>query len=343
MRSSRTWGDKRPQEEEASATSQQGAEPPQENERGRAATSPAEIPPKGWKDVLLRVVKAFGRDQIPLISAGITFYTLLALFPAMAALVALYGLFADVHDLQRQMAAVSPVVPKGALDLISQQLGRLVAAHKGGLSLTAAIGLLASIWSANGAVKALMAGLNVAYEQEESRGFFRSTLISLAFTVGLIVFGVVAMAVLGAGPFIDMRFGTLSAIVFNVASYAVIVVLLGLGLALLYRYGPSRHPAKMKWVSWGSGAAIVLWLAVSALFSLYVGNFAHYNRVYGSFGAVVAFMMWVYLSNMVVLLGAELNGEMEHQTVQDTTVGKPRPLGQRAAKMADSVGEQQGR
>jgi membrane protein len=318
-------------------------QPAQETRRGREATSPTEIPPKGWKDVLLRTFKEFGRDQIPLIAAGITFYTLLALFPAMAALVSLYGLFADVHDLQRQMAAASPVLPAGALKFISDQLGRLVAAHKGGLSLTAAIGLLASIWSANGAVKALLAGLNIAYEQEESRGFFRSTLISLAFTVGLIVFGVVAMAALGAGPFIGLLFGKGAALVFNIASYVVIVVLLSLGLALLYRYGPSRHPAKMQWVSWGSGAAIVLWLAVSALFSLYVGNFAHYNRVYGSFGAVVAFMMWVYLSNMVVLLGAELNGEMEHQTTQDTTVGKTRPLGQRAAKMADTVGDQQGR
>ena len=280
--------------------------------RGREATKPSEPPPRRWKSILWRTLTGFGSDQIPLVAAGVSFYALLALFPALAALVAFYGLFFDVHDLQSHMAAARAFVPPVALQFIGDQLARLVRGHSNGLSLAAGFALAASIWSANGAVRSMMAGLNIAFEQRERRNFIVTTLVSLAFTLGLIVFGVVAVIALGAGPFIQEVAGQVAAQVFNVASYAVAVVVLGLGLALLYRFGPSRHPAKIQWISWGAVAAVTLWLAVSALFSVYVGNFAHYDRTYGSFGAVVAFIMWVYVSNMIVLLGAELNSQIEH-------------------------------
>ena len=309
--------------------------------RGRRARSPRQIPWKGWKDILIRTRKEIAQDNLTMIAAGVAFYVLLALFPGLGAFVALYGLFADVQDAQHHLAVLSVVLPGSALDFIGQQMIRLAAAQKGGLSLAFAVGLATSIWSANGAVKALMTGLNIAYEEEERRGFVRTTLVSLAFTVAMLLFGLLAIAVLGAGPALDAFFGQHAAVVFNLVSWPILLALTGAGLALLYHFGPSRDPARFQWVSWGSVAAMLLWLAVSALFSLYVGNFAHYDKTYGSLGAVVGFMMWSWLSSLIVLLGAELNAEIEHQTVTDTTEGRPMPMGLRRAKMADTLGAAQ--
>jgi len=214
--------------------------------------------------------------------------------------------------------------------------------QKGGLSLTFVIGLLTSIWSANGAVKALMTGMNIAYEEHERRKFVHKTLISLTFTLGFLVFGMGAITVLGAGPAIEAYLGHHAAFMWNLISWPILFVVMGAGLALFYHFAPSRDPAKFQWVSPGSLVALVLWLAVSALFSLYVGNFAHYDKTYGSLGAVVGFMMWNWLTNVVVLAGAELNSEMEAQTAADTTVGRARPMGVRGAKAADTLGAAQG-
>jgi membrane protein len=311
--------------------------------RGRTATSPLRIPLRGWKDILIRTRKEFTDDEVPLIAAGVAFFTLLALFPGLAAFVALYGLFADVAEAQHHLQVLAPILPAGATRFIGDQMVRLAAAQKGGLSLTFAAGLLTSIWSANGAVKAMMTGLNVAYEEEERRGIVHRTLTSLVFTLGLLVFGLAAITLLGAGPFVETYLGRHAALVVNLTSWPILLVALGLGLALLYRYGPSRDPARFEWISWGSAAALLLWLGVSALFSLYVGNFAHYGKTYGSLGAVIGFMMWCWLSSLVVLVGAELNSEVEHQTAVDTTVGPRRPMGARDARMADTVGAAQAR
>ena len=310
--------------------------------RGRTARSPLQIPLKGWKDILTRTRKEFVDDQIPMISAGVSFYTLLALFPGLAAFVALYGLFADVGEAQRHLHVLSRILPAGALKFIGDQMIRMAAAQKGGLSLTFVVGLLTSLWSANGAIKAMITGLNIAYEEHETRSFVRKNLISLAFTLGLLVFGVATVGVLGAGPAVEAYAGHHAAIVLNLVSWPILLAAMAVGVALLYRFGPSRDPVRFEWITWGSGAAMVLWLGVSALFSLYVGNFAHYDKTYGSLGAVVGFMMWNWLSNLVILGGAELNSEVEHQTAVDTTAGAPRPMGTRRAKMADTLGAPQG-
>lgn len=313
-----------------------------ESGRGRTATSPREIPSKGWKDILIRTGKEFSDDQVPMIAAGVSFYTLLAIFPGLAAFVALYGLFADIADVQHHLHVLSFVLPGSALKFFGEQMVRMAEGQKGGLSLTFVVGLLTSIWSANGAVKALMTGLNIAYEEHEKRNFFRKTLISMAFTLGFLVFGMSAIAVLGAGPAIEAYLGHHAAFMWNLVSWPILLVVMGLGLALFYHFAPSRDPAKFKWVSAGSVAAVLLWVAVSALFSLYVGNFAHYDKTYGSLGAVVGFMMWNWLTNVVVLAGAELNSELEAQTAADTTVGQPRPMGVRGARAADTLGAAQG-
>jgi membrane protein len=241
----------------------------------------------------------------------VTFYTLLAIFPGLAAFVSLYGLFSDVRDVPQHLRIAAFVLPTDTIGFIGREMLRLAEAQKGGLSLAFGLGLATSVWSANGAVKALMSGLNAAYEARETRSFLRQAVVSLVFTAGLIGFGVAATTAIGAGPVVDGRFGPNAAQLFNILVYPALVAALVVALALLYRYAPSRPDCDIHWFSWGALAATGLWLLVSALFSLYVGNFAHYDRMYGSFGAVVGFIMWLYLTNIIVLMGAELNAELE--------------------------------
>jgi membrane protein len=311
--------------------------------RGREADAPREIPARGWKDIAIRSFKEFSDDQIPLISAGITFYALLALFPALGALVSIYGLFADPAEVPKHMQALATLAPADALKFLGEQMTRIAAAKSGGLSLGFVAGLLLSIWSANGAMKALIAGLNIAYDEKEKRKFLAKTLTSLAFTIGFIVFAIVALGAMAVVPALGKLVGNAAGAVTAVIAWPLVVACLGLGLATLYRYGPSRDPVKWRWISWGSAAATLMWVAFSALFSLYLANFADYNKTYGSLGAVIGFMMWIYFSAQVILFGAEVNSEMEHQTAKDTTVGPERALGERGAVMADSIGEKQGR
>lgn len=311
--------------------------------RGRQADTLGEIPARGWKDIVIRTWKEFGDDQIPLIAAGITFYALLALFPALGALVSIYGLFSDPAEVAKDLQVLAVLLPQDALQFLSEQLTRISSAHTGSLSLGFVGGLLLSIWGANGAMKAMIAGLNIAYDETEKRKFLAKTLTSLTFTLGFVMFAIAAMAAMTLLPALDRFMGDAGAVVFGVVAWPLLVAALGLGLAVLYRYGPSRDRVQWRWISWGSAAATLLWLAFSALFSLYLANFANYNETYGSLGAVIGFMMWIYFSSQVILLGAELNSEIEHQTAKDTTVGPARPLGDRGAVMADTIGEKQGR
>jgi membrane protein len=311
--------------------------------RGRQAESPQEIPARGWKDILIRTGKEFSQDQIPLVAAGFTFYALLAIFPALGSFVALYGLFADVAQVQAHLQTLAMIVPRDMLQFLGEQMVRISTAGEGGLSLAFLGGLLLSLWSANGATKALITALNIAYDEIETRGFVRKILTSLTFTVGFLLFGVCAVAAIAAPPAIERFMGPGPAALFRWITWPALLASLGLGLALLYRYGPSRERAQWRWISWGSVAALTLWLAASAAFSIYVSNFADYEKTYGSLGAVIGFMMWVYVSGQVVLLGAELNSEIEHQTAKDTTTGPEEPMGRRGAVMADTVGAKQGR
>ncbi|HEY8571188.1 YihY/virulence factor BrkB family protein [Phenylobacterium sp.] len=312
-----------------------------ERGRGREATSPRQIPARGWKDILLRTKTEFQEDQIPMIAAGVTFYTLLAFFPALGAFVALYGLFADAAEAQKHLQLLAFMLPPDALKFIGEQMVRLAAGNEGGLSFAFVSGLLLSIWSANGAMKAMMTGLNIAYDETEKRKFVRKTATSLAFTVSFLLFVLVACGVLAAGPAIETFVGREAVTLFRWISYPLLLVGMAGGLAALYRYGPSRDRAQWRWISWGSVVALLAWIAACAAFSIYVGNFAHYDKTYGPLGAVIGFMMWSWLSTVVILFGAELNAEIEHQTAVDTTTGAPKPLGFRGAKMADTVGAAQ--
>ena len=308
--------------------------------RGRAASHPAQIPLPGWKDILVRTWKEFNDDRIMATAGGVTFFTLLALFPAMAAFVSLYGLFLDVATAREHLNFLSGFLPRDALNFVGDEMSRIAAGGGGKLSLAFAASLLLSLWSANGAVKALFDGLNVAYGERERRSFVKLNLLALGFTVGAIAFAILAVAAVVAAP-VAMRFLHVDAGGWWLAAlrWPVLLVLLALLLSAVYRFGPSRQKPRWRWITPGGVLAAVLWLAASLLFSWYVAEFANFNKTYGSLGAVVGFMTWLWYSTIIVLLGAELNAEIEHQTAVDTTTGSPQPMGARGARMADTLGE----
>ena len=321
-------------------------DPPQvramEAGRGRDADRPSEIPLRGWQDILVRTYKEFLDDQAPLVAAGVTFYSLLALFPGIGAFVAVWGLFGDVTQARENLRALAAVLPGGAISVIGDHMSNVAAARAGGLSLAAVSGFLVSLWSANGAMKAIIAGVGIAYDEADERSFLRKTLTSLAFTLGFLTFALAVAAVVVTRPVIEAHAGPVASSAFALVAWACLFVALVLGLGVLYRYGPSRDRAKWRWITWGSVVAGAAWLTASVGFSVYAANFGTYDRTYGTLGAVIGFMTWIWISAMVVLLGAELNSEIEHQTARDSTVGPPQPLGRRGATMADTVGAAQG-
>jgi membrane protein len=307
-------------------------------ERGRQAERPSEIPKAGWRDILVRTWKEIGDDHVSLIAAGVGFYALLALFPAIAALIAIWGLAFDPQQIEQQITAISQFLPEQAGAIITDQ-ARQVAAAGGGLGLAAVIGILLALYSASKGIKALIEGLNIIYDEQEKRGFINLNLMALVITLGIIVALIVALGVivvlpivlelLGLGPIVDA--------LVSIVRWPLLFAFAMLVLAALYRWAPSRAPARWRWVTWGAAIATLIWVLGSIAFSIYVRNFGSYNETYGSLGAVIILLMWLWLSAFVVLLGAELNAEMEHQTERDSTTGAPEPRGRRGAQVADEV------
>lgn len=311
--------------------------------RGRRARSPRDIPWRGWKDILWRTYAEIGNDRLLAVAAGVVFYALLAIFPALTALVSSYGLFADPATIAEHLSFLANVMPAAAYELIQQQISNLVAAGGGGLTVTFVVGLALAIWSANAGMKAIFDALNVVYDETEKRGFIRLNLVSLAFTAAalvlllVIVGAVVVLPLVFAWMGLEREGGQL----LTLLRWPVLLVLVALTLAVLYRVGPSREKPRWQWLSVGSVFASVAWLAMSLAFSYYLANFADYNATYGSLGAVIGLMMWMWLSTVCVLVGAQINSEIEHQTARDSTEGPPKPRGQRGALMADTVGAAQ--
>lgn len=311
--------------------------------RGRSADHPGEIPPRGWKDILIRTYRSLSEDRVFALAAGVTYYILLALFPGLAALVSIYGLIADPADIERLLASLAGTIPSEAIAIIGGQLHHLAAQDQKALGFAFFGGLLVSLWSANAAIKALFDALNVVYGEREKRNFIKLNALSLGFTAGMVLFMVLAMIGIVVVPAVldFLQLGGASEVLLNILRWPALLAVVVLALALIYRYGPSRADARWRWITWGSIAAALLWLVVSMLFSWYAGNFGNYNKTYGSLGAVAAFMVWSWLSTTVVLLGGELNAEIEHQTARDSTTGAPKPMGARGARMADTLGAAQ--
>jgi membrane protein len=307
--------------------------------KGRLADRPTKIPPPGWMAIFKRTWSELTKDNVGLISAGVAFYFLLALAPALASFVSIYGLVLEPSEVQTQVEDLSTVLPADARSIITDQLERIVSQPDATLGLSFIISLGLALWSTSAATKSIMTAMNIAYEEKEKRGFIRFNANALMLTLGAIVFIAVSLALIAVVPAVIDRLGLGRAgeIAVAVLRWPILGVLVLGGLAAMYRYAPSRDEPKWSWVTTGSVVATVLWLAASAGFSLYVSKFGNYNETYGSLGAIVVMMLWMYITAYVVILGAELNAEMEHQTARDTTVGPEKPLGQRRAYVADTV------
>jgi membrane protein len=318
-------------------------ESPETEDRGRQADKPSEIPVRGWKDILLRVYANILKHRILALAAGMTYYSILAIFPAIAALVAVYGLFSDPLAIARHLDQLGSFLPGGALDIAREQLTRVASKGSQTLGVTFAIGLATSLWSANAAMKSLFDTLNIIHGEEEKRGFLMLNIVSLGFTVGGVLFVIAALSSIVAIPVV-LNYVGLSDIadaLIRIGRWPAMYLILTVALAVIYRYGPSRQAPKWRWITWGSAMAALSWLVVSGLFSWYASNFGNFNATYGSLGAIIGFMTWLWISAIVILLGAEIDAEMEHQTACDTTTGNPKPIGLRGARMADTAGAPQ--
>ena len=315
----------------------------QESGRGRHAQAPWQIPWRGWKDILWRTYEQIGEDRLLAVAAGVVFYGLLAVFPAVTALVSLYGLFASPSTISDELSFLAGIFPQGAVDILREQIGRLTAGSGAKLGFGFIFGLAVALWSANAGMKAIMDALNVVYEEKEKRGFIKLNLVSLAFTIAAIVSVLLALGAVVVLPVALSYLGlqNLTGLLFRLARWPLLLLIVVFGLAVLYRYGPSRCEPRWQWISVGSAFAAVAWLISSALLSWYLASFADYNATYGSLGAGIGMMMWMWISAIVILFGAQLNSEIEHQTARDSTVQGEKPLGARGAVMADTVGKAQ--
>ena len=309
--------------------------------RGREASTPREIPTRGWLDIARRVKDKIKRDRLSIIAAGVAFYGLLAIFPGLVAVVAMYGLFADPAQIEQQVASLSAILPPQAAEIVMNQLRDLASTNRAALGLGAIGGLLVALWSASSAVRTLMDALNIAYDEEERRGIIRFYGTALLLTFGGVIGVILAIAlVVGLPAFLNLiGLDSLVHTVVSLARWPILALFALLAFAVIYRFGPSRSKPRWRWVSWGATVAVVLWILGSALFSLYVTRFGNYNETYGAAGAAVILLMWFLLSSYAVLIGAEINAEIERQTRRDTTAGRERPMGARGAYAADTVGK----
>lgn len=312
--------------------------------RGHDATTPAQIPKTGWFDIAMRVKDEIAEDRVSLLSAGVAFYGMLALFPAISAVMALGGLLFEPDQIVAQIDRLSGLVPDEVIAIVKNQATAVAGADSGGLGFALFLGLAVALYSASKGMASLMQGLNAAYDEEETRGVVRRILETLALTLVLIAGVLVALGAALALPVLlaFLNPGPVVTTLITAGLCIALIALTMLGLSILYRFAPSRESAEWKWVSVGAVTGCLLWIAGSAGFAFYVGNFGSYNESFGTVAGVVVLLMWFWISAFIILLGAELNAEMEAQTRTDTTTGKDRPMGQRGAVKADTVAESQG-
>jgi membrane protein len=309
--------------------------------RGRSARSPLGIPWLGWKDIMWRTWAGIAGDHLLSLAGGVVFFALLAMFPALTAGVSSYALFADARSIQDQLNLATNIVPSAALDIVRNEIERIIAKSDGRLTLSFLGGFALSLWSANAGIKALFEALNVVYGEEEMRSFVRLNLFSLCVTICSIAAALLVISAVVVLPLVLSMIGfpDTKLTIISYLRWPAMLILAVVALGILYRHGPSRQLANPRWITVGSVAAAFLWLAMSATFSWYLSHVADYTATYGALGAVIGLMMWMWLSIVIILVGAKLNAEIEHQTAIDSTVGPPKPLGARGAVMADTVGK----
>lgn len=304
---------------------------------GSFATRPRQISLTGWKAIAMRVKSELAADRISLVSAGVAFYALMAIFPAITALMAIAGLFITPADVTAQIQQITEVLPQRAAEILIEQAKSVAGSQRGGLGLAAVLGLLLALYSASQGVAHLIEGLNVAYDETEERGFIRLKFTTLALTLLLIAGLLLAIGALVVlpGMLAIFQFGPALEAFASWMRWGVLLLLVVAGIALIYRFGPSRKAAEWAWITPGALVACLLWLAGSLAFSLYAEHFGSYQETFGSLAGVIILLFWLWISAYVILLGAEINAEMEAQTWHDTTTGKDMPRGVRGAVKAD--------
>ncbi|MFL4468601.1 YihY/virulence factor BrkB family protein [Tateyamaria armeniaca] len=309
--------------------------------RGRSAETPTDIPALGRKDIAFRVKDEIAADRVGLIAAGVAFYGLLALFPAITALIAISGLLVEPSQIVDQIESLSGLMPEDVIAIVTTQATAVAGSREGGLGLAAIAGILIALYSASKGMASLIEGINVAYDEEEERGFVRLKLVTFALTLFLMVGLLIAlMATLGLPAVLAvLDFGAAFEFLMTAGLWIGLFCLTVFGLSVLYRYAPSRDAPEWKWASPGAVVACLIWVAASAGFAFYVGNFGSYNESFGTLAGVIVLLMWFWISAFIILLGAELNAEMEAQTCADTTKGPDEPMGSRDAVKADTFGE----
>lgn len=315
--------------------------PREDADHGRYAQSPSQLPARGLWDVLWRVYSEVLADRVTLVAAGATYFILLSLFPGMGLLVSIYGLISDPADLALQMGFLGDILPPGTFGLILPQLEALVSKGKSELSFAFGLSLVLAFWSATSGVKALFDAMNIAYGETEKRSFMRLNLLAFGFTLAAILVIMLLTAIIGILPLVleALYLDQWTEFLARIARWPFVLLLTGGATIVIYRYGPSREKAKLRWLTWGAAFSTLTWAITTIGFSIYLLNFASYNATYGALGAFVGFMVWTWLSITILIVGAELNAELEHQTTCDSTTGAPVPMGERGAVMADTVGE----
>jgi membrane protein len=308
---------------------------------GIEAEKPSEIPWAGWKQIVKRAWAEHKADNMPIIAGGVAFFGFLSIFPALIALLSLYGLVATPETVARQVEDLSAQLPDAAAEIIEQQLNAIVANSGGALTLGLIVSILAALWSASGGVGNLITAVNLAYDEVETRNFVKLKLMSLGLVLGSIVFVLVTFGLVAVVPAVldALPLGVVGTILAQVIRWVLLLAVFAGALAVLYRVAPDRDAPRLRWVSLGAVVVTVVWAVVSVGFSLYVDNFGSYDKTYGAIAGVIVLMLWLYLTCYLVLLGAEINSEAEHQTAHDTTTGEPQPMGARDAKMADELPE----
>ena len=314
----------------------------EETTAGRHAQKPSELPGKGWKAILKRVKSEIKNDHLSLLAAGVAFKALLALFPALVAAISIWGLVASPQQITRQVEGFTNALPSGAGELLSNQMRNIAGSEPGTLSTALAISIALALWSASGGMAGLMEGCTAAYDEIETRKFPIKRGIAILLTLGAIVFLLITIGLIAVLPAMldTLGLGSAATLAVQIVQWPLLAALFVGVLAVLYKYAPDRDQPQLRWVSWGAGIATVLWLLGSAVFTLYVNNFGKFGETYGSFAGIIVLMLWLFLTAFVVLLGAEINAEMERQTAEDTTTGEPRPMGERGAAPADTTPEQ---
>ncbi len=304
---------------------------------GHDAINPLKIPKEGWKQIALRVKDEIRMDNISIVSAGVAFYFFLAFIPAIAAIVSIYGLVVTPDQAEQQMKQLADSLPQEAYQLISSILNRAAGQTGSTLSWSLIFSTLISLWSSNRATTAVFEGMNIAYDEKENRSFIKKKALTLLFTVTGIVIGILSIAFIVGYPALINNFDLPEVLKSTLAfgRWLVLAAILFFILAITYKIAPFRSSPKFRWIVPGALLATILWIGGSMLFAVFIKNFGNFDRTYGSIAAVIILMLWFYLSGFIIIMGAEINSEIEHQTYVDSTVGPDKPMGERGAYHAD--------